>query len=310
MVIDNKQVRLLIVDDTPENLEISGKILEKESYDIYVADSGETALDLASNVKFDLILLDIMMPVMDGFEVCRRIREKPEYGSVPVIFLSAKAGIESVMKGFELGAVDYVRKPFNPAELVARVKIHVELKKTREELELQNSKLLKAYSEMELMAVTDPLTGLFNRREMLSRIEHEIVRFNRNSLPFTIVLSDIDFFKKVNDTYGHECGDFILKSVAGTLKSTLRKQDIVSRWGGEEFLLLLPGTDPFGAAIIAEKLRKKIEDENFSFQDVIIRITMTFGISSISQAQTADALVRLADKAMYTGKQAGRNRVV
>jgi len=307
---DNRQIRILLVDDTPANLEIAVKILEQEHYDLYIADSGLTALELIEKITFDLILMDIMMPDMDGFETYKRIREKEKNKDLPIIFLTAKVDIESMVKGFELGAVDYIRKPFNGLELKARVRNHVELKKIREEAEQKNKKLLEAYEALEIIATTDPLTKLLNRREMLKRMEYERVNYERSQSPFSIVIADIDFFKKVNDTYGHDCGDHVLMSVAELLQTNARKQDSISRWGGEEFLLMLPDTDATGATILAEKLRRKIEESLFDCDMGQIKVTLTFGISVFMGNEALDKLISKADGALYEGKQNGRNRVV
>lgn len=310
MKIDNRQIKILLIDDTPVNLEIAGKILEKENYDIYIAESGYTALELIEETDFDLILLDIMMPEMDGFETYKKMKEYKKFNDAPVIFLTAKVDIESVVNGFELGAVDYIRKPFNGLELKARVRTHVELKKMREELEEKNKSLSDAYERLEIIATTDPLTKLFNRREITKKLEEEQIRFERNNHPFSIIIADIDFFKKVNDNYGHAYGDFILKSVSHILKNTARKQDSVSRWGGEEFLLLLPETDAAGAASLAEKLRSKIANIAFDDGSFQITITLTFGINVYDRVQNMDSLISAADSALYEGKQKGRNCVV
>jgi len=307
---DNRQIRILVVDDTPANLEIAVKILEQEHYDLYIADSGSSALELIEKIDFDLILMDIMMPTMDGFETYTLIKEHEKNKDLPIIFLTAKVDIDSVVKGFELGAVDYIRKPFNGLELKARVRNHVELKKIREEAEQKNKSLLEAYETLEIIATTDPLTTLLNRREMLKRMEYERVNFERNQLPFSIIIADIDFFKKVNDTYGHDCGDHVLASVADILKENARKQDSISRWGGEEFLLMLPETDSNGAAILAEKLRIKIGESIFSTDTAEVKITMTFGISVFKGNEALDKLISKADVALYQGKESGRNRVV
>lgn len=310
MKIDNRQIKILLIDDTPVNLEIAGKILEKENYDIYIAESGYTALKLIEDTDFDLILLDIMMPEMDGFETYKKMKEHKKFNDVPVIFFTAKVDIESVINGFELGAVDYIRKPFNGLELKARVRTHVELKKMREELEEKNKSLAYAYDKLEIIATTDPLTKLFNRREITKKLEEEQIRYERNNKPFSIIIADIDLFKKVNDTYGHNCGDFILKSVADILKNTSRKQDSVSRWGGEEFLLLLPETDTDGATSLAEKLRLKIESSIFDYDEFQVKVTLTFGVNVYDKIQNLDSLISKADSALYEGKQKNRNCVV
>lgn len=309
MSIDNSQIKILLTDDTPANLEIAGRVLENEGYDLYIADSGFTALEIISETDFDLILMDIMMPEMDGFETTKKIREIEKNRGIPIIFITAKADIESVVKGFELGAVDYIRKPFNSLELKARVRTHIELKKVREELEVKNIKLQEAYDKLEVLAKTDPLTKLLNRREMLDRMEYEKVRFERYERPFSIILGDIDFFKKINDTYGHSFGDIVLKSLAGILEKNSREQDSISRWGGEEFLLLLPDTKQDGAAILAEKLRSLIEQSIFKYGETDVKVTITFGVSSFKTGISLEELVFQADNALYEGKNKGRNCV-
>lgn len=310
MEIDNSQVKILLVDDIRMNLEIAGKTLEREGYDLYIADNGFTALDLIHETDFDLILLDIMMPEMDGFETCRKIRQSKKNLDIPIIFLTAKADIDSIVTGFDLGAVDYIRKPFNFLELVARVKTHVELKKSREEIRRKNLKLKEAYNQLKIVAKTDPLTGLINRREMMERIEHEMARYERSNISFTLIIGDIDYFKKVNDTYGHECGDKVLASFSKIFKNNTRKQDSISRWGGEEFLLLLPDTNQDQGYLLAEKLRTIIERTGFYKDSVKIQLTITFGVSTIRAGQTVNELISEADEALYEGKRRGRNCVV
>jgi diguanylate cyclase (GGDEF)-like protein len=247
---------------------------------------------------------------MDGFETYKKMKDHKKFNDVPVIFLTAKVDIDSVVNGFELGAVDYIRKPFNGLELKARVRTHVELKKMREELEEKNKSLSDAYEKLEIIATTDPLTKLFNRRIITKKLEEEQIRFERNNNPFSIIITDIDFFKKVNDTYGHNCGDFILKSIADILKNTSRRQDSVSRWGGEEFLLLLPETNAKGAAALAEKLRSKIENITFDNGESQVKVTLTFGVNVYDKVQNIDTLISKADSALYEGKEKGRNCVV
>lgn len=310
MEINNEQIRILLIDDTPVNLEIAGKTLEKEGYDLYIADNGYSALELIGKTNFDLILLDIMMPEMDGFETLIKIRQIKNCKNTPVIFLTAKVDIESVIRGFELGAIDYIRKPFNELELKARVRIHVELKKIREELEEKNKSLEEAYGILKVAATTDPLTHLLNRREMSKRMETAMLQYERYKHLFSIIIADIDFFKKVNDTYGHERGDSVLVTVAEILLNSARKTDSISRWGGEEFLLLLPETNAAGAAKLAEKIRKNTEKMVFHHGEAEFNVTMTCGICEFDGNMALDELISNADKALYDGKANGRNRCV
>ncbi|MDD2534561.1 MAG: diguanylate cyclase [Eubacteriales bacterium] len=308
--IDNKSVKILIVDDTPENLEIAGSILARDQYDIYIADNGLSALELANNNLFDLILLDLMMPGLDGFETCIQIRKIPINRSVPIIFLTARAEIDSVIRGFEIGASDYIRKPFNPVELLARVKTHVEVRKFREQLELQNFELERALAYARSLARTDELTGLLNRREINALIEYEVVRAERSKHEFSIVIADIDFFKAINDVHGHLVGDNVLIEIARILSQSVRAQDFVSRWGGEELLLLLPETTPEEAVELANRLRLAVGSYPFSGDGKIFYATMSFGICGHTPGMTLNTLLDRADKALYVGKNTGRNKVV
>ncbi|MFW5710480.1 MAG: diguanylate cyclase [Spirochaetota bacterium] len=322
---------ILIVDDNAQNIQLVASHLKKEGYQISFSQTGRDVLNKIENASFDLILLDIMMPEMDGFEICTRVREHPEYKEVPIIFLTAKIDKESIVKGFEVGAVDYILKPFHGAELLARIRTHLELKAYREKVEEINIQLNKEIlkgikmqeeleaSKVELVemnrklyekATKDALTGLFNRRKMTDLIEYEYDRALRNQFPFSVIITDIDYFKAANDTYGHDCGDEILQEVSQILTSMTRKQDQVSRWGGEEFLLLLPETDTEGALTLAEKIRTKIEQSSYFCGKNELSITMTFGISCFTDGKTDKTVIKEADTALYHGKNSGRNRCV
>lgn len=303
---------ILIVDDVSQNLQVLCNILGKKNYKIAIARSGKKALDMVEKVPPDLILLDVTMPEMDGFEVCRRLHHSPRTRDLPVIFLTARTETESVVKAFECGAVDYVTKPFNSAELLVRVKTHLELKRTREELVRRNKELIKTKKDLEISALTDPLTKLLNRRAILTNIEYEKNRFERNRKPFTLLLGDIDGFKGLNDKYGHECGDFVLVSTAQIMKPLVRKVDSVARWGGEEFLLLLPDTGLEGGRTTAEKIRQTIANHTFTYNQTTLAITMTFGVSTYaySCSRDIDDCIKSVALVMYEGKKKGKNCVV
>lgn len=322
---------ILIVDDNPQNIQLVASHLKEHNYRISFSQSGRDALDKVQNASFDLILLDIMMPEMDGYQTCRQIRELPEYHEVPVIFLTAKIDKASIVKGFEVGAVDYIVKPFHGAELLARIRTHLELQSYRQKLEeinihlnkevlrgikmeqeLRDSKeeIEKINRQLYKKTTEDALTGLLTRRKMMDFIEYEYERSQRTHNSFSVILADIDFFKKVNDTYGHDCGDVVLQNVARSLLSHVRKQDQVARWGGEEFLILLPETDSEGALVLAEKIRESIGVEIHRCSKTEVQISMTFGISSFADGIDIDLLIKHADLALYSGKNGGRNRCV
>ena len=203
--------------------------------------------------------------------------------------------MESAVRGFELGAADYIRKPLNLMELLARVRTHIELKQLRLKLEKEAS--------------VDPLTSLLNRRGILQRIEYEQARHIRNATVFSIILVDVDFFKPINDNYGHDCGDLVLKTVSQRLRDHVRRLDSAARWGGDEFLILLPETQIEGAKVLAEKLRRLVEETSFVFHSNSIRLSITLGVSDCQRCPEVDQLITDADQALYRAKQSGRNQV-
>ncbi|MFP4030643.1 MAG: diguanylate cyclase [Desulfococcaceae bacterium] len=302
--------RVLMVDDNPRNLQVLGAILKREGYELIVAADGRQALNAVRRTRPDLILMDVMMPVMDGFEACRRIKCEAEGREIPLIFLTARNETDDLLQGFEAGAVDYVTKPFNQAELLARVRTHIDLRRSRMALETAYAELAAAHRQLELAARTDPLTGLFNRREMMERITAEVGRFQRNGAVFSLAIADIDEFKPFNDRYGHACGDRVLCAVADRMRDRIRRQDVVGRWGGEEFLVLLPDTDLEGAAAAAENLRQAVRSTGCRWAGEELSVTVTIGVSEFQADMDADACLRVADNRLYAGKAAGKNRVV
>lgn len=179
-----------------------------------------------------------------------------------------------------------------------------------EQIQKQKQQLSKAYHKMETLARTDPLTKLSNRRDFLEKFQLEVIRFERNKIPFSIVLSDIDDFKRVNDEYGHDCGDIVLLGISELMRSAVRKQDVVGRWGGEEFILLLPETRIEGGKRVAEGIRKNLESKTFSFNEEEITVTMTFGVTQYDGTMNINTCIKVADEALYSGKREGKNRVI
>ncbi len=290
---------IMIVDDNASNLQIVGNLLRDEDWNLQFSLSGEKALEAVEEQPPDLILLGINMPDIDGFEVCRRLQEQGSTSLIPVIFLTAAyKDKDSIARGFEVGGVDYVTKPFYTVELKARIKTHLQLKKYQDYLEA--------------LSFTDPLTKLCNRRSMLEKIRDQVGRSRRSGEAFSLVMGDIDYFKKINDTWGHDCGDDVLRWVSQTMEGEVREQDTVSRWGGEEFLILLPKTDIQGAVSLAEKLRQVVEAGRPVCRDSEgeIPLTMTFGAAAGTGDVPVRRLISQADAALYQGKESGRNRVV
>ena len=287
---------VLIVDDNLTNSTFCEKLLGKNGYETSVCSSGEEALEFISKNTPDLILLDIVMPGIDGYQFCDQLKRAPRLKDTPVIFLSAMNDENSIINGFKCGGVDFITRPFRGQELIARTRTHIELKKAKE-------KLLR-------MAVTDELTGLFNRRYFMSRLNQEFERVKRYESIFTFIMIDIDYFKKINDTHGHLAGDCVLRNAAEIMKKSLRLSDTVGRIGGEEFAILLPETEIEYGLEIADRLRKKVDMADIVFEDNKLKLTISAGISdSDSNDLTVDAVLNRADVALYEAKEGGRNRV-
>lgn len=284
---------LLIVDDVPANIQILAGCL-KEKYQIKVASDGLRCLELvATQPEPDLILLDIEMPGMNGYDVCRELKKNPLTRDIPIIFVTANDKEEDEEKGLQLGAVDYITKPIRTSIVAARVNTHITLKQQRDQLMS--------------MAAYDQLTGLYNRHYLFHSAKKKIARSIRHKVPMSLAMMDIDYFKKINDQHGHPIGDAVLKKVAALLNEQSRKEDIVARFGGEEFIILFDHTVLHSAQKKAEQLRQLIEQ----LQPEGFLVTMSFGIVELQQENdNIDDMIKRADKALYFAKEAGRNRVV
>lgn len=301
---DLSGMKVLIVDDTPQNIDILGHILKQGGLNISVAPNAELAQKIISKDKPDLILLDIMMPGMDGYELCEKLKKNPETEDIPIIFVTAMAETEDLVKGFQLGGVDYIIKPFKDLEVLARIKTHLSLKKLLNE----KSELIQ---KLDSLSRIDPLTGISNRRDILEVLNNEQSRYERYGKTYSVIMGDIDYFKKINDQYGHDTGDYILKGVANVLKNEIRKVDFIARWGGEEFLMVLPETNLVGGANVAELMLKALRNENFEFNGNKISVTMSFGVNChTGEGMMLEDLLKIADDRLYKAKERGRNQVV
>lgn len=292
--------RILIVDDEPVNIKyLLGILREEPSYEIFVATNGKKALEIAGSKKLDLILLDIIMPDVDGYEVCRQLKKQPHTQSIPVIFITALGSEIDEGKGFEMGAVDYIAKPLHPIVVKARVKTHLQLKK-------QNDVLKK-------LSFSDGLTGLFNRSYLDQYIFAEWNRSKRSQSAIAMIMADIDYFKPFNDGYGHLAGDECLKKVARSLGAALtRDSDVCCRYGGEEFVTLLPETNLDGALIVANKQLQNVRElaHPHAYSKVSKSVTVSLGVASLVPQQydnNHEVLISMADSALYQAKNAGRN---
>ena len=303
---------ILIVDDHEDNIEVLTVRLESRGYKTLSAYNGKDAIKIVEATPPDLILLDVMMPEMDGNEVARHIKGNKGLPFIPIIMQTALDSTDSKVEGLEAGADDYITKPIDFAELKARLRSMLRIKRLQESLEEREKELVEANERLTYMSQTDALTGLDNRRHLNERIDEMFSHAKRLNEPFSLVMCDLDKFKSVNDTYGHQAGDEVLKQLSAILRDEAREIDRVGRYGGEEFMLLLPGTVLDAAVTFAERVRKRIEGNTFTFPGGTLTRTSSFGVAGWPhpKIEQCDDLVRTADDALYVAKETGRNKVV
>jgi len=290
---------ILVVDDQIANVKVLVALLEEAGYRVRAATSGKAALMICAKRAPDLLLLDVMMPEMDGYEVCCRLQSEDKTRKLPVIFISALDNAGDKVRGFDAGAVDFISKPFDAAEVLVRVRTHMRLELLQRELEAKNR-------ELERLAITDPLTGLYNRRHFLERLRECFALAERYHTPCSLVMFDLDHFKQVNDRFGHEDGDRVLQAVADATRDNLRSIDIPARWGGEEFIVLAPHTDLGEAVRLAERLRAALAALNLQ---PVGRVSASFGVVCDVSCNALEELTRRVDRALYMAKAEGRDCV-
>jgi diguanylate cyclase (GGDEF)-like protein len=295
IIDDSVTIRQQVIDTITRN-HLFQKVLQ--------AASGVEGFKLLVNNPVDVILCDIEMPGIDGLKFLALLQSREDLKDKPVIMLTSHDDVATKVRGLESGASDYITKPFEPAELIARLKVHLQLKTLQDELRRSNRLLLE-------LSQTDPLTRLCNRRSLTEMLENEISRCQRYLAPCSLIMCDIDHFKKVNDDYGHQAGDDVLVRVADLLREHLRPYDLAARYGGEEFCLVLPETNLLHAEEVAERIRKSIEEYRFTGNLGSLRLTISLGVASMcgGSGKTEDELLRNADEALYLAKHNGRNRV-
>jgi len=293
-------MNILIVEDDPVSRRLLEVTLKKFGYDVIATSNGNEALEVFQGPSVpSLVISDWMMPGMDGLELCRNIRGMKKSSYTYFIILTAKGGKEDVIKGLDAGADDFLTKPFNSEELKYRVKI--------------GERIINLEQRILKLATTDSLTGVLNRRAFMERMNEEIHRAKREGSPISLILMDIDHFKKVNDTYGHQTGDLVLQRVTDQLMDRSRAYDFVGRYGGEEFVICVRSTEDIDPQSIAERMRRNIEAQTIvtDQSNQTLRITASFGVgtSRPEYDDTLDSLIKRTDKAMYEAKKKGRNRV-
>jgi diguanylate cyclase (GGDEF)-like protein len=303
---------ILIVDDNPTNLSVLSLALKTAGYKTRVAMDGESAIELAQEHPPELILLDVQMPGIDGFETCVKLKSIQRTQEIPIIFITASVDIENKVKGLSVGAVDYVTKPFQQEEVLARIKVHLELRYLNRKVQEQSVALQKANQELHRLANLDGLTEVANRRRFDEYFDLEWRRSEREKTPLSLILCDIDYFKNYNDYYGHQAGDACLRQVAKTIEETLnRPTDLVARYGGEEFAIILSHTTIEGAVHIAELLQFRVKQLGISHSrsQVSEQITLSLGVNTQIPTPTivAHDFIDATDKALYRAKAKGRN---
>jgi len=302
-------MRVLLAEDDPTTLLLTQRMLRKAGYDVDVVTNGAVAFERLQSHFYPMVLTDWEMPEMDGVALCRAIRSAPLEGYVYVILLTARDSKENIVAGLEAGADDYLTKPVNEAELIARLNTGKRI------LALEQS-LRAANRRNEYLSQTDALTATFNRRYLMQRLPQEAERARRYHHPLSLVLCDVDHFKQVNDTHGHQVGDQVLTGVAKFLRDNIRSEiDWVARYGGEEFVIVLPETPVAGALIVAEKIRAALAVWELGIGDLGLKVTASFGVAGFdalepSDVSVVDRLIAQADACLYKSKAGGRNLVV
>jgi len=297
--------KILIVDDSLLVRSYVSKILSDAGFNVYEAQNGEEALRVLEKIEIDLLILDIVLPDLSGFDILKEIRKKEEMMDLPVIIITSQAELDERIKGLSLGADDYLIKPFEPLELIARVRVQLRAKELRDQLKEAQRRLYD-------LSITDELTGLYNRRYFFKRLKEEVRRATRHNYELSISIADIDHFKRINDEFGHEFGDIVLKEIAEVLKKNVREEDVAARYGGDEFVFLLPYTDRESARIQAERIRAEVENLFFKRGNTILKVGISIGIASYFEdgCSSPESVLEVADRRLYIAKSLGRGKVV
>lgn len=304
------KANILLVEDNKAQAALIKEFLEKNGYKVIWVEEGMSAFKIAKTQALDIILLDRILPDIDGNEISRWLKLDPSTRSIPIIMLTAKDAVADKIAGLEAGADDYLPKPFNENELNARIYVHLRTKSQQDELRQKNRQLEDMLTKVESLAIMDSLTGLYNRRRFETILANEVKRAMRYQAPLSCMMIDVDHFKKVNDARGHQEGDAVLREIAQRIQASIREVDTAARWGGEEFVILSPNTPKENAKLAATRILKSISRQPFDgFREG--QITVSIGIASLPapSIDTQDKLVSAADVALYEAKKNGRNRV-
>jgi two-component system, cell cycle response regulator len=299
-----EQLKILVADDSAVYRKLVEQTLSQDQYSILFAKTGESAIELFKQHRPALVITDWVMPDLSGIEVCRQIRASAQNSYTYIIIVTSASEKENVVEGLEAGADDYLTKPFHPKELLARLGVGRRLLDLHQQIESQN-RLLKE------LALTDALTGLPNRRAVEDWAKAQLSAAVRHGFSFWVVIADLDNFKAINDTYGHDAGDTVLKEFAGILKSRVRSSDICGRTGGEEFIIIFTHAEECNVGIVVARVLRQLREHDFLFGSKTVRVTASFGIAGFQGKGVPEfaKLVNQADEALYMAKRGGRNRI-
>lgn len=311
------KLRILLIEDDRSIQLLYKTLLEKAGHSVTTAINGKVALDLVKAHPPQLIISDWMMPEMDGIEFCKELRKHSEWNKIYVFIVTAQESTDKLVEAFEAGADDYLSKPINPKVLAARLRAAqriIQMQEAQEDDRMQlrqfADELAISNQRLQALALTDALTGLPNRRHGIERLEQEWAVATRGNRHVCCMMVDIDHFKKINDTYGHQFGDEALKMVANSLRHAARKQDVVCRLGGEEFLVISSDTDAAAGFQYAERLRQHVSSQFLIVENKPLRLTVSIGLADNANLDSADSMINLADKRLYAAKESGRDRTV
>lgn len=310
----NEDIKILIIDDSEEIRVLLETILSIKSFQTITTDNANEALDIIDN-SIDTIILDLMMPGLSGEEFIKIFRKKKNFSHIPIVVLTAKDNLDKEISNvIESGANDYIKKPFSYEEFVSKVKVHAKTKKLTDNLINTNIKLTEAYNELDQLLISlkysathDNLTDIYNRGTILDLLQNDIKRSKRINTPLSVIMFDIDFFKKINDTYGHLVGDEILKGLIDLLKKSIREIDLFGRYGGEEFFIILPNTDIKNGQVVIKRIIECVRKHVFKTKKGNLKITISIGLSQFQQNDSIDTLLERVDSAVYEAKNSGRD---
>lgn len=303
--------RVLVVEDSPTQAEWLGEVLARDGYEVQIARDGRDAIRRVRGDPPDLVLLDMILPDMDGLEVLRILKARAEDQFIPVILLSVKADLDSRVAGLRIGADDFLAKPFADAEIQARAGAMLRIKNLQDQLRA-------AKSQLEKLSITDGLTGLYNHRHFEERLHEEFRRSHRYSDPIALIMLDLDHFKSINDRFGHPFGDRVLRGTAELISTSIRDPDVCARYGGEEFAIILPRAHLQGALAVAERIHREMGQKTYPVDSdpgrtkpADVRVTASLGIAFYpsKDVTSAETLVKFADEALYRAKREGRDAI-